>query len=207
MGAMSTAETLATEDGRRARRLRNRDAVVDALFDLITETHGLPSIEEIADRAGVSVSSIFRYFDGISDLQRQTMERYFTRYAELFEIPNVGEGSFAVRIDSFIDARMRLFATIAPIGRFARARVYDHPQLEESLVRARAVFTRQVHDQFAAELSRLDKQRAEDAAALIDVVCSFEGWELQHHSHGRSDDAIRRTWNACIRQSLNTSAR
>ncbi len=198
----STEEKIASEDGRRARRIRNRNAVVDALFELLTTGSGVPTIEAIAEHAGVSMSSVFRYFDGVDDLQHQMMESYFTRYASLFEIPDLGQGGLEDRIAGFVTTRMHLFKTIAPIGRLARARVYDHPQLEESLVRARALFAQQVRDHFARELDRLSKQDADDAAEVIDVVCSFEGWELQSHSHGRTDEQVRRTWTSCIVRSL-----
>ena len=57
-----------TVAGRRARRERNRTAVIDAMFELIAEGKVPPPAEALAERAGVSVSSIFRYFDNLDEL-------------------------------------------------------------------------------------------------------------------------------------------
>src|SRR6185437_733480 len=62
-------------DGRRLRRDRNRMAVVDALLDLYGESNLRPSTAEIADRAGLSHRSLFRYFDDFDDLCREAICR------------------------------------------------------------------------------------------------------------------------------------
>ena len=55
-------------DGRRARRERNREAVLDALMELVKEGDDDPSVDDIAARAGVSYRSVYRYFDDRADL-------------------------------------------------------------------------------------------------------------------------------------------
>ncbi len=52
-----------TVDGRRARRERGRIAVSDAVIDLAFEGNANPTAEQVAKRAGVSVASLFRYFE------------------------------------------------------------------------------------------------------------------------------------------------
>lgn len=182
------------EDGRRARRARNRDAVIEALFDLLSEDQGMPGIETIAERAGVSISSIFRYFDGLEDLKHETIQRYFIRYADLFPIPTIGVGSLDERTQRFVNARTRLYDAIAPIGRLARARAYDQPVIAEPLERARALFTDQTREQFATEISKLASEDAEQLVALIDSVTSFESWDLQTGHHKHSNQQVHAAW-------------
>src|SRR5438128_1011303 len=62
-------------DGRRLRREQNREAVLDALVELFAEGLYQPSANDIAERAGISPRSLFRYFDDIDDLNRATIER------------------------------------------------------------------------------------------------------------------------------------
>ena len=50
-------------DGRRLRRALNREAVVDALLSLYDEGNLRPGTDRIAERAGISPRSLFRYFD------------------------------------------------------------------------------------------------------------------------------------------------
>ncbi|HRE00682.1 MAG TPA: TetR family transcriptional regulator, partial [Ilumatobacteraceae bacterium] len=63
-------------DGRRGRRDRNRDAVVDALLTLYHDGVLEPSADAIAEQAGLSARSLFRYFDDLDDLQRAAVERH-----------------------------------------------------------------------------------------------------------------------------------
>ena len=54
-------------DGRHARRARNRAAVIEAVYELVKSGKVPPSVDDVASEAGVSVSSIFRIFDGLPD--------------------------------------------------------------------------------------------------------------------------------------------
>lgn len=198
MTNLSPETTAASEttpvDGRRARRERGRTAVVDALFALLQEQGVQPAVEDIAERAGVSVSSVFRYFDGLDDLREHAIARYFERYAPLFEVPNLGVGELARRIAGFVKARLHLYQAIAPIAHIARLRALETPQFATTLAATRAGSIRQVRAHFADELGSRTPTRADDLVAVIDSITSFESWELQRDTHGRSRPQIRRAW-------------
>ena len=187
-----------TVDGRRARRARGRTAVVDALFALLQE-HGVqPAVEEIAARAGVSVSSIFRYFDGLDDLRELAIGRYFERFAPLFEVPNLGEGQLPRRLSAMVDSRLALYQAIAPIAHIARLRALETPRFATTLATTRAGSANQVRTHFAAELGTRTPARGDDLVGVIDSITSFESWELLRDTHGRSQSQIRRAWTECL---------
>ena len=163
------------------------------MFELVESGLLPPTTEAVAERAGVSVSSIFRYFDSIDDLVREAIETYFDRYADLFEIPSLGFGPLDDRVRQLVDARLTLYATIAPIARFARARASEQPQLAASLSVARAGFADQIRAHFQPELSQLTLQRAGVLVSLVDTLTSFEAWDLQTSGHQRSNRLVRRT--------------
>jgi AcrR family transcriptional regulator len=185
-------------DGRRARRERNRAAVIDALLSLIDEGHVPPSTDDIAERAGVSVSSLFRYFESLDDLQEQTIERHLERFADLFEIRAMGVGPLADRIDRLVDTRITLYRSIAPVARLARARGLDSPRVADKLAEIRAGFIRQIRDHFAPELATLPRADGNDLVVLIDALTSFESWDLARTTHGCSDRLVRRAWTAGV---------
>ena len=180
-------------DGRRARRERNRVAVIDAMFELLTDGYFPPSVVDIADRAQVSVSSIFRYFDNLDDLQRQTIDRYFERFAALFEIPPTA-GDLGDRIDALIDARLTLYEAIAPIARMARVRAADQPRIADTLAETRWRQRDQLGTHFAPDLRDLGRSEADDRLDLVDALTAFEAWDLLQGAHGRSRHRIRRAW-------------
>jgi len=62
-------------DGRRERRERNRQAVLDAAPALVDEGRGGPTVEQVTERSGLSQRSTFRYFDGLDDLHRAVVQR------------------------------------------------------------------------------------------------------------------------------------
>ena len=82
-----------TVDGRRARRERGRIAVSDAVIDLVVEGNADPTSEQVAKRAGVSVASLFRYFETLKELRQETLRRYFKRYDHLFQLPDITEST------------------------------------------------------------------------------------------------------------------
>ncbi len=181
-------------DGRRVRRERNRTAVVDAMFALLQEGHLPPSADQIAERAGVSVSSVFRYFDDLDDLQRQTIDRYFERFAPLFTIPDLGQGPRDARIARYVEARLTLYEATEPIARMARFRAVEQGMIAQSLADTRAALAGQVRTHFAPELAGMTRAEGDDLVALVDSLTAFEAWDLLHADHRRSRTQIRRAW-------------
>src|SRR5690349_22289922 len=55
-------------DGRVRRGERSRDAIVGALFDLIGGGVLQPTAQQVADRAGVGIRSVFRHFTEMDSL-------------------------------------------------------------------------------------------------------------------------------------------
>ena len=189
-------------DGRRVRRERNRVAVIDAMFELLTEGHFPPAVEDVAARASVSVSSVFRYFENLDDLQSQTIERYFERFASLFEVPDVPDGDLDARIEALVDARLDLYETIAPIARMARVRAADQPRIAASLAETRHRLTDQVRRHFEPDLRGRGRAEADDRVALVDACTAFEAWDLLQGTHERSRRLIRRAWVLGLRALL-----
>src|SRR4051794_40962540 len=108
----------ATElDGRRARRGRNREAVVDALLTLFREGDLNPSVATVAERSGVSLRSVFRYFDDLDEMGRIAIARHTDTVRHLFPLPKIGRGSRAERINRMADHRVTLYDAVAPIVR------------------------------------------------------------------------------------------
>ena len=107
-------------DGRRARREQNRAAVLDALAGLYREGIYSPSTAQIAERAGLSSRSLFRYFDDVDDLNRAAIDQQLARARPLLQLGAEPDDPFATRVEQLVDARLRLYEAIAPAARAAR---------------------------------------------------------------------------------------
>jgi len=195
---MEAPELDATIDGRRARRERGRAAVTNAVIELVFEGRLPPSAEEIAERANVSVTSVFRYFDTLDDLRRATTDVYFERYAHLFEIPSIGEGTVAERIEAFVASRVTLYETNAPMARFIRLRAPEQAEVDALVHRVRATRADQIRHHFDHELSRLTPAARDDAVMIIGTLTSFESWDQARNDHARSPRQLRRAWAAAL---------
>src|SRR4051812_49544719 len=113
-------------DGRRLRRTQNRTAVVQALVDLFEEGVYQPSTSEIAERAGLSPRSLFRYFDDVDDLNRAAIERQLADARPLLDLGVGPDAPTDTKIEHLVAARVRLFETVAPAMRATRACAHRH---------------------------------------------------------------------------------
>lgn len=185
-------------DGRRARRDRNRQAVVDAAFALIVEGKIPPSADAVAERAGVSVSSIFRNFDGVGDLQQQALELFAERYSHfLLAVPAPGT-DLDGRIACFVGNRLALYQQAHPLLALARARAFDHDTLVEAVARNRATLADQTRACFSPELAPLTPSDAAALVAIVDSLTSPEGFELMTRTHARTREQIAAAWTSAL---------
>ena len=171
-------ESPAQVDGRSAIRDRNRNAVLDAVLDLFSEDNLSPGPEEVALRVGLSVRSVYRYFDDHDSLTRAAIARNIERVTPLFLIPAIGEGDRADRVGRFVDARLRLQAEVGATLRAARIRATFDPLVAEDLHASRVFLRGQVGRHFAPELSTGAGPRDEARLAAIDALFGFESLDL-----------------------------
>ncbi|MGK2948085.1 MAG: TetR/AcrR family transcriptional regulator [Acidimicrobiales bacterium] len=178
-------------DGRRARRHRSRDLAVDALLDLLDEGVPRPTAQQVAERAGVSLRSIFRIFDDVETLHTAAASRQISRIRHLF-VDVMATGTVDVRIRSMVELNSRLYETIAPIRRAALRAAAESPALQEQLARARGWLRSEVERVFAGELA--DRPQPATAAA-VEAALSFEVWDQLRSAQGlsasRTSEAVR----------------
>ena len=110
LGAMTPAASVKSlpavdvVDGRTARAARTNDAVVDAWLSLIEEGDLRPGARRIAERAGVSLRSVFHHFEDLETLYATAAERQLRRF---FSGPPLSaEGSLAERIERFVGRKV-----------------------------------------------------------------------------------------------------
>jgi len=157
---------------------RNRNAVVDAMLELIREGHLTPSSAEIADRAGISSRSVFRYFDDIDDLCRTAIARQFDRLRPLLALDAAEGADTATKIHLLAEQRVTLFEGMGMVGVVARLRAPSQPLVAAQLAQLRSFLRHQLKRTFADELAAMGSPAAGTVLAVADVVCSFEAYQL-----------------------------
>lgn len=189
--SLDLATGVIAADGRNLRRARNRETIVAALLHLYDEGQIDVSASEIANRAGLSERSLFRYFDDVDDLYRAACDAQFDRISRFADICELGRGSLATKVERFVNQRVLLFKKVGNIGRVARAHSHRVPPIQRQLSKGRKILRNQMLRHFGDELAHMKRPARLAAIAGIDVLCSFESYELMRHDQGLSDNAVK----------------
>lgn len=194
-------------DGRRARAERSRDAVVDAILALLREGNHHPGAADIAERAGVSLRSVFRHFDDLETLHAVAVEHHGEIVAPLFDlaVPVNADGSatpLPVRVAALVKQRSKLFEEIAPV-RVAAERLRDRSaSIRFGLERSRKILLAQTLDVFDVELVALDATDRRTVGDALEMATSYAAWRQfrvdQGLSIARSANALSRAITAIL---------
>jgi AcrR family transcriptional regulator len=165
----NTAEGIS--DGRLLRSERSREAIVGALLELVGEGIPQPTAEQVAERAGVGIRTVFRHF---SDMESLFMAMDARLEAEVLPLLGGGDRSGGLRRRARALARRRaeLFERIGPYRRSGNLVRWDSPFLDKQ-------FRRLVRE-LRADLRDWIPEVADAPPALLDaleMVLSFEAWD------------------------------
>lgn len=178
-------------DGRTARRHRNRTAVLDAVADLFSEGNLTPGVHEVAERSGVSLRSVYRYFADVDELIAAAIDREVQAAGPLFTLPQPGEGPLPARIQRFCERRVALYARVRSVYRAALIRSSDQRRHCDGVDRSREQLRRQVGMMFGPELEAMPVAEAEVVAGMLDCLAQFE--TLEHLFAARDHDVAATT--------------
>lgn len=164
-------------DGRTRRARRTRRAIVDAAVTLIDGGELSPTAPVIAEKAGVSLRTVFQHFNELEMLHAAVAERQTERLRAV-----------AVRLptDRPLDERIRLLATqrarvlemLTPVRRSAMLREHSSAAIRASIMRLQQMGRREVERLFAAELDALGAQERAATLAALDGATSWHLWEM-----------------------------
>lgn len=185
-------------DGRHLRREKGRRAVVDAVVDLTLAHHAFPNVDEVAAEAGVSVSSIFRYFKGLEDLQEEAFDRFVERFSHMLNLPVLTGARLDDRIAALVKSRAELCQEVGYMAELMTVRAADRPDVARRLQRIRQDFVGQLRVLFAPEVAQMTPAVADDFVISVEVLVSPSAWRSMTVMHGRSAVQIRRSWTRSV---------
>ena len=193
-------------DGRTARRQRNKDAVLDALIELANEGDHEPPIERIADRAGVSYRSVYRYFDDRTELMLSAIGRVMGDLWPIFDVERLGEGSLDERIERLVAVRLDAYRRLAPVTRSAVRLRANEPEVAEGYDRVRQFLRDQLAQQFEPELSAIPAAERGVTLAALDTMLQFEALEYLATYEAMDDRALASVLTRHLRAHLAVGA-
>jgi TetR/AcrR family transcriptional regulator of autoinduction and epiphytic fitness len=157
-------------DGRAARSARTRRAIVDAMRALHDEGDLRPTAPRIAERAGVSVRTVWQHFDDLETLMVEAGRRDLEIASGFVEAIDPGLPA-AERVVALVEQRVRMYEAMAPPWRAARLHAPFSTQLRANRDRMMELARAQVAELFAGEIAAAD-----DAETLLDALVVATGW-------------------------------
>jgi TetR/AcrR family transcriptional regulator, regulator of autoinduction and epiphytic fitness len=182
---------LARVDGRLARSERSRRAVVGALLDLFEAGELRPTAAQIAERAGVSLRSVFQHFESLETLFAAAADLQMERIAPLL-LPIPTGGSFPGRLTMLVTRRSRVLEAVSPVRRASLRMEPFSTEVRTRLELARARGRREVERVFARELAELSPAERRDIAAALGAAASWSTWEHLRRHQGLSVERSRK---------------
>src|SRR3954453_6270819 len=151
---------------RRLRTERGRELVVTALLEFFDEGESQPGAARIAERAGVSERSVFRYFDDLDALAAEAVARQIGRTREVFAAPSA-DGGLDRRIRALAEQRMAMHDRVSVVSAAGRRIEARAPSVADALASRRRLLRDQVEAQFGPEL---DRHRGRARTELLDAA-------------------------------------
>lgn len=169
-------------DGRVARRERNIENVLDIVIQMFAEESLFPTMEQVSQRSGLSLRSLYRYFPNPGELLEAAVNRHRELMRDADHLHRIGQGPLDRRIDDFVAMRLRLYERASPVYRAGLHNAPLHPPIRDWVARARDDFRNQFELQFDPELS---SRKAADRQAVLaagDALSQFDAIEyLRRH--------------------------
>jgi AcrR family transcriptional regulator len=148
-----------------------------------------PTAQQVAERSGVSLRSIFRIFDDVETLHTEAAGRQLARSVHLYvQIPSTGP--LEDRVGLMVDTYDRLYSEVAAVRRAALRLSSESQTLQAQLERARSWLIGEIRRVFGDELD--PRNDAGPTVKGLELLLSFEAWDQLASGQGL-EGAARRT--------------
>jgi AcrR family transcriptional regulator len=178
-------------DGRRARSERSREAVVEAILDLFGDGVERPTVEQVAERAGVSRRSVFRHFEDLQALNAAAVQRHLHRLAPALAPPASGGGR-SERVARLAAHRARLYEEMTPVRQVSERLRGRSELITTTLEQGRTYLRGQLEVLFAGELGRLSPPARDELLDGLEVATSWSTWHVLRSQQRCSADRAER---------------
>ncbi|HEY8173588.1 MAG TPA: TetR/AcrR family transcriptional regulator [Dehalococcoidia bacterium] len=196
----------AQRDGRAERSERTRAAVVEALLSLIDEGVLRPTAPRIAERAGVSLRTVFHHYEDMEALFATAADMQLKRIMAL-AAPLPRDGALEDRIDALAMSRSRLHEAVSPVRRAALLVEHESPTIAERLRWVRDLGRRELARVFEIELAAREPTDRRELLEALTAATSWSCWEALRTHQGLTLPAARRAMARTVRALLTEDGR
>ncbi|HVB42120.1 MAG TPA: TetR/AcrR family transcriptional regulator [Streptosporangiaceae bacterium] len=171
-----SADEVEPTDGRAARSHRTRRAIINAMRVLHAEGDLRPTAPRIAERAGVSLRTVWQQFADMEALLIESVNRDKEILRSLVNRIDPDQ-PLAARIESFVSQRARVLEEMTPTWRAARIHEPFSDQLRDDRKRKTDGGRAELETVFAAELAQLPQAQRDQLVDALHAISLWAFWE------------------------------
>ncbi len=184
-------------DGRAARSHRSRRAIVEAMRALHAEGDLRPTAPRVAERAGVSVRTVWQQFADMETLLVEAIRRDDQILKTLLERIDPDQ-PLAARVSLFVGQRARILEQMTPTWRAARLHEPFSAQLQRHKDKMLAVAKAELETVFARELAGLEPGRPGQLLDSLHAISIWSFWESLRAELGLDPAQARQTFGSAF---------
>ena len=185
----------ARSDGRAARSHRSRRAIIDAMRELHAEGDLRPTAPRIAERAGVSLRTVWQQFADMEALVTEAIRRDDEILRSLIERIEPDQ-PLADRVALFTGQRSRILEQMTPSWRAARMHEQFSGHLRRNKARTLALARAELEAVFAPELTQLAGPQRRQLIDSLHAVSIWSFWESLRADLGLGPGPARELFGA-----------
>jgi len=160
------------------------------VLSLIAEGDLRPTAPRIAERAGVSLRSVFQHFSDLDALFAEAADREISRISGRVQTIDPS-GDIDQRVEAFLRQRARVLEQVTPARRAALLQEATSPALVEIRDRLLALGRQEVERTFAPELGGLPREERAELLEALDATTGWQMWEALRAHQRLSPDKAR----------------
>ncbi|MGI9286125.1 MAG: TetR/AcrR family transcriptional regulator [Pseudomonadales bacterium] len=168
----------ATTDGRIQRSERSRQLIIDAMLALVNEGNLIPTAQQVADRAGVAIRTVFRHFSEMENLYAE-MDSYLKPTYEGLFLGGDRSGSLEERVLHAVERHANAYSAMGLVIQSTLSLIWRSPVLKKNYARNQRGLRKDLDD-WLPELKKVSVETRE----AIDAITSFEFWDRLQSQQG-----------------------
>jgi TetR/AcrR family transcriptional regulator, regulator of autoinduction and epiphytic fitness len=197
------AEPAEPTDGRAARSHRTKRAIINAMRALHAEGELRPTAPRIAERAGVSLRTVWQQFADMEALLVESVRRDSEILRSLVRRIEPDQ-PLAARVDTFVNQRARVLEEMTPTWRAARIAQPTSAELRSDHRRKIAAGRAELEVVFAPEFDQLQGKQRDQLVEALHAISIWSFWESLRTDLGlsplRARELVRNTFAALFMQ-------
>ena len=167
-------------------------------MDLIAEGILVPTAQQVSERAGVGIRSVFRHFSDMESLFVTADELNRAKYQNLFAGGD-RNGSLDERIEHAVEQHAVAYEAVGRVFLSTKSQLWRYEILQEQYTRAQRQIRRDLDD-WLPELKELSADKRE----MVDMLASFETWNRLRETQGQSRKTSVRLITDLLRQVISS---